>query len=114
MIEGCLEWQANGGLQKPASVVAATEEYFSDQDLFKHWLEEDCEIQPGNLDLSEASSALFRAWKDYAVQASNPPGTQQSFKDQMTRHGIKFVRGRKAREFFGIRLKPRMSPSYGE
>jgi len=25
-----------------ASVLAATEEYFSDQDLFVHWLEEDC------------------------------------------------------------------------
>ena len=44
MIEGCLDWQANG-LLKPASVLAATEEYFSDQDLFAHWLAEECDLR---------------------------------------------------------------------
>ena len=55
MIEGCLDWQANG-LLKPASVLAATEEYFSDQDLFAHWLAEECICEPGNMDRSETSS----------------------------------------------------------
>jgi putative DNA primase/helicase len=109
MIKGCLDWRAKG-LVKPASVLAATEEYFSDQDLFEHWLEEECHSTVGNINVSETSSALFKSWRDYALSAGNLPGTQQSFKDQMTRHGFKFYRGRKAREFFGIRLKPRMVP----
>jgi putative DNA primase/helicase len=104
MIQGCMDWQANG-LIKPASVLAATEEYFSDQDLFVHWLEEDCECEPGNNSISESSSILFKSWKEYALSAGNQPGTQQSFKDQMIRHSFKFYRSRKAREFFGVRLK---------
>jgi putative DNA primase/helicase len=106
MIDGCIDWQ-NAGLSKPNSVLAATEEYFSDQDLFAHWLEDQCQCEPGNNDLSGASSALFKSWKEYATNAGNTPGSQQSFKDQMVRHGFKFIRGRKAREFFGIRIKPK-------
>ena len=108
MIEGCLDWQANG-LVKPASVLAATEEYFSDQDLFAHWLAEECDCDPGNSEKSETSSTLFKSWKEYAVAAGNAPGSQQSFKDQMIRHGLKFFRGRRAREFFGIQIKPKAS-----
>jgi len=105
MIEGCLDWQANG-LLKPASVLAATEEYFSDQDLFAHWLAEECDCEPGNIDRSESSSKLFKSWKEYALAAGNSPGSQQSFKDQMIRHGFSFHKGRKAREFFGVSLQP--------
>jgi putative DNA primase/helicase len=39
MIEGCLDWQKNG-LVRPASIEAATEAYFSEQDLFGQWLED--------------------------------------------------------------------------
>jgi putative DNA primase/helicase len=38
MIDGCLDWQANG-LRRPQSVVEATEEYFSNQDTFGQWLD---------------------------------------------------------------------------
>jgi putative DNA primase/helicase len=109
MIEGCLDWQQNG-LLKPASVLAATEEYFSDQDLFAHWLAEECDCDAGNVDRSEMSSRLFSSWRDFAVTAGNPPGSRQSFADQMTRHGFKYYRSRQAREFFGIRL--RVKPSF--
>src|SRR6185503_17730437 len=64
MIEGCIDWQANG-LLKPACVLAATEEYFSDQDLFAHWLAEECVCEPGNMDRSETSSSLFKSWRDF-------------------------------------------------
>lgn len=108
MIQGCIEWQASG-LIKPASVLSATEEYFSDQDLFAHWLAEECDCEPGNMEKSEKSSTLFKAWREYAVAAGNSPGSQQSFKDQMSRHGFKFYRGRRAREFFGISLRSKVS-----
>jgi putative DNA primase/helicase len=106
MIEGCLDWQTNG-LVKPKSVLAATEEYFSDQDLFAHWLAEECDCDPGNVEKSETSSVLFKSWKEFAVSAGHPPGSQQSFKDQMIRHGLRFYRSKKAREFFGVTLRPR-------
>jgi putative DNA primase/helicase len=33
MIEGCIDWQKNG-LIRPDKVIAATEEYFDEQDIF--------------------------------------------------------------------------------
>jgi putative DNA primase/helicase len=43
IVEGCLDWQANG-LIRPAVVQAATADYFSDQDVFGHWIEECCDV----------------------------------------------------------------------
>jgi len=43
MIDGCLDWQANG-LSRPDCVKAATKEYFDDQDLLGQWIEERCEV----------------------------------------------------------------------
>jgi putative DNA primase/helicase len=64
LIEGCLDWQANG-LVRPASVLAATKEYFADQDIFTQWLDEECDFEPGN-DWKKASIAdLFRSWDAY-------------------------------------------------
>jgi putative DNA primase/helicase len=108
MINGCLDWQANG-LVKPPSVLAATEEYFSDQDLFAHWLADECDCEPGNTNKSETSGRLFKSWKEYAVAAGNSPGSQQSFKDQMIRHGFRFYRSARAREFFGVMFRQKAS-----
>lgn len=106
MVEGCLDWQ-RCGLMKPDSVIAATKDYFSDQDLFGHWLDEDCDCERGNNDKSETSSELFKSWKEFALTAGHPPGTRQSFNDKMDQEGFKFYRSAKKREFFGIRLKPK-------
>jgi putative DNA primase/helicase len=105
MIEGCLDWQKNG-LVRPKCVDEATAEYFSDQDLFAHWIEEECISEPGNADRSEASSVLFKSWTDYARAAGVRPGATSTFKDRMIAAGFKFYRSKKAREFFGISLRP--------
>jgi putative DNA primase/helicase len=106
MIEGCLDWQKNG-LIRPKCVIDATAEYFSDQDLFRHWLEEDCVCEPGKADRSESSSVLFKSWSSYAKAAGHKPGTASTFKDNLQAAGFKFYRGEKAREFFGISLRPK-------
>jgi putative DNA primase/helicase len=108
MIEGCLDWQKNG-LVKPASVTAATEEYFSDQDLFEHWLSEECRCEPNNRHLFGSSNELFKSWREFALEAGHPPGTRQSFGDRMARHGFKYNRDRRSRYFVGVQLKPKAS-----
>jgi putative DNA primase/helicase len=108
MIEGCLDWQQNG-LVRPKCVIEATAEYFGDQDLFRHWLEEECICEIGNRDISESSSVLFKSWSDYAKAAGHKPGTTSTFKDNLTAAGFRFYRGAKAREFFGIRLRPKQA-----
>lgn len=112
MVDGCLDWQRSG-LVKPDSVITATKDYFSDQDLFVHWLDEDCDCEKGNNDKSETSSELFRSWKEFALTAGHPPGTRQSFNDKMDQEGFKFYRSAKKREFFGIRLKPKATYNAG-
>jgi putative DNA primase/helicase len=104
MIKGCIDWQRNG-LIRPRCVIEATAEYFSDQDLFAHWLEEECICEPGNMDRSAPSSVLFKSWSDYAKAVGGRPGTTSTFKDNMIEAGFKFYRGNKAREYFGISLK---------
>jgi putative DNA primase/helicase len=103
MIDGCADWQMDG-LLRPQSVVEATEQYFSDQEVFKHWLAEECMCEPGNMDWSTASSVLFKSYGDYAKAAGNKLGTKSTFKENMIAAGFKFHRSTKAREFFGIRL----------
>ncbi|MCK1577715.1 hypothetical protein IVB09_40655 [Bradyrhizobium sp. 174] len=108
MIEGCLDWQKNG-LVRPACVTEATEEYFSDQEVFPRWLEEECITHPGGT-ISEASSVLYRSWSDYARSLGAKPGTQADFKESMRRAGFTYRQKNTAREFCGIQLKPKRGP----
>ena len=105
MIAGCLDWQADG-LVRPASVHAATEAYFLDQDLMGQWLEDCCDIEIGNKKLWDKSGDLFESWHDYAIKAGEKPGSQKSFGASLQRHGVekhrtpdtrgyKFVRSRR-------------------
>lgn len=103
MIEGCLDWQKNG-LLRPARVIEATEEYFSDQEVFPRWLEEEC-VTGGTV--SEASSVLYRAWSEYARSVGTKPGTQADFKEGMRKEGFAYRKRNNMREFCGIALKPR-------
>jgi putative DNA primase/helicase len=111
MIEGCLDWQANG-LTQPASVAAATEAYFSDQDLMARWLEDACDADPENPHKWETSRELFASWTAFAKAAGEEPGTQKSFGSAMQRRGFMPHRTTTARGFRGIRLKPQRR--YGE
>lgn len=105
MIEGCLDWQKNG-LVRPACVIEATEEYFSDQEVFPRWLEEECITHPGpGATIAEASSVLYRSWAEYARSLGAKPGTQADFKESMTRAGFSYRQRNTRREFVGIQLK---------
>nr|WP_283842044.1 phage/plasmid primase, P4 family [Bradyrhizobium sp. KB893862 SZCCT0404] len=102
MIEGCLDWQKNG-LVRPNCVIEATEEYFSDQEVFPRWLEEQC-IAGGTI--SEASSTLYRSWSEYARSVGAKPGTQADFKESMRKAGFAYRKRNNVREFCGVALKP--------
>ena len=45
-IEGCLAWQRDG-LQPPAGVQAATEDYLAGEDIIGQWIADCCEEGPG-------------------------------------------------------------------
>jgi putative DNA primase/helicase len=108
MIEGCLDWQKNG-LVQPRSVIDATKSYFEDQDLMSQWLEEECEVAPGNSYKWEAVALLFEAWETYCTKAGEKAGTMKSFSNQLVSKGFSRIRTDKIRGLSGIRLRRRPS-----
>jgi len=113
MIDGCLDWQENG-LVRPASVTEATQAYFSDQDLFGQWLEEECEVDLENPHLWDLSADLFASWSEFARKAGEAAGTAKTFAESMRRKGLQQHRMKTARGFRGIRLKQDRSYTSGD
>ena len=110
MIVGCRDWQANG-LQRPQSVVEATEEYFSNQDTLGQWLDEQCDVEPGNRWKNESSAALFKSWQAYSISAGAKAGSRTAFADAMEKRGLERDKGAKgARLYRGVCFKPNDLP----
>ena len=104
MIDGCLDWQKNG-LIRPESVKAATEAYFSDQDLLGQWIEDCCDVDLGNREHWDKSADLFDSWTEYALKAGEHPGTKKSFGMSMQKRGFEAARIMGVRAFRGVRLR---------
>jgi putative DNA primase/helicase len=105
-MDGCLDWQQHG-LVRAASIIRATDTYFTDQDVTGQWLDEKCDAEPGNLHKSEAVGILFGSWSGYAKEAGEQPGSTKAFSENLQRRG--FVKARMAggvRIYRGVRLKP--------
>lgn len=104
MIAGCLDWQAHG-LVRAESVTAATEAYFSEQDLLQQWLADKCDLRPDAAGWWETSAELFASWTVYARAAGDEPGTMKSFGPAMRRKGFAAYRTKTVRGFKGIRIR---------
>lgn len=103
MIDGCLDWQASG-LVRPESVVAATQSYFTDQDLFRQWIEEECEIEKANHHKFEMAKDLYASWSSFAKSAGTAAGTLVSFGEQMSTLDLEKKRIGRGISYRGIRL----------
>jgi putative DNA primase/helicase len=84
-LAGCLEWQRSG-LKPPASVVAATAEYFESEDSIGRWISEACAQGP---DLTATTGALFSSWKAWADHACEWAGSEKRFSQSLEARGIK-------------------------
>ncbi len=80
MIEGCLDWQANG-LVRPSIVAEATAEYFDDQDIFGQWLDEFC-VRERNA--FEVQAKLFASWKAFAERQGDRPGSSKGCSENLS------------------------------
>nr|WP_248114318.1 phage/plasmid primase, P4 family [Bradyrhizobium sp. 2S1]MCK7667574.1 phage/plasmid primase, P4 family [Bradyrhizobium sp. 2S1] len=112
MIDGCLDWQVNG-LTRPASVQAATDSYFAEQDLFGQWLEDSCDVNIGDPKLWDKSVTLFESWTEYAVKAGDVPGSRKKFSQWMQKRGFVLhrVTATGDRAYRYIRLRPALATS---
>ena len=108
MVEGCLDWQKNS-LSHPAAVQAATESYFSEQDMIGQWIEDCCDhvVDRGPNFIWDKSANLFGNWSEFAVKAGEVPGSQKAFGQALQKRGLEPYRepNTGSRGFRFIRLK---------
>jgi putative DNA primase/helicase len=104
MIDGCLDWQANG-LVRPESALAATNDYFAEQDLFGQWLEDCCDTNRDDPNMWDRSADLFASWQKYAEAAGDKVGNGRGFAENMRKRGFPSKRTPTTRGFVGVRVK---------
>jgi putative DNA primase/helicase len=105
MIEGCLDWQANR-LVRPLIVTAETADYFSEQDTFAQWLEEECDCEPGNEWKSGRVTDLWKSWEGFDAAANEPTDSRKSFSSILAKRGFEKHKGGKGVRYFrGISLR---------
>jgi putative DNA primase/helicase len=100
-LEGCLEWQRTG-LNPPAVVLSATEEYFESQDAMRRWMEDHCFVHPS---VRSTTEDLFSSWKLWAENWGEYPGTLQKFSEEVLKRGFERWRDKRRRGFLGITIK---------
>jgi hypothetical protein len=103
MIDGCLAWQEHG-LVRPEVVQVATEDYFSEQDLFGQWLEERVE-RTHTTTTTETSTRLFLNWCSYADAAGEKPGSRNAFAEQLRQRGFSKRKSHGTQVYEKVRLK---------
>jgi putative DNA primase/helicase len=105
LIDGSLDWQANG-LQRAQCEVEATGEYLAEQNVFAQWVDAECTT---GSDDSATFATLFASWVAFAQAHGEEAGTSRDFAQRMRAVGfrdIKHVPGHHdMRGYRGIALK---------
>jgi P4 family phage/plasmid primase-like protien len=108
MVEGCLAWQREG-LNPPAAVVEATEEYLKSEDTLGRWLEECCTV--GKAEWA-SSAELWSSWKSWTVRGGEWTGSRKAFVEKLEECGRGFVsaKNKGERGYRGLSVRPPHRP----
>lgn len=109
-VEGCLSWQRDG-LQTPQSVMDATEEYRSEQDIIALFVRECCVT--GSSDYRCKSGELFDAYRRWheAGGYTGKPVNVTAFGKELTRLGFAKEESNSSIRRLGIALRTQSSDS---
>jgi len=99
-IDGCLAWQ-RVGLNPPACVLSATEEYLESEDALGRWIAEECFQNPR---VKEGSDVLYQSWKAWCEKNGEYLPSLRKFSDDLNKRGFKRARSERQRLFQGIAL----------
>ena len=69
-----------------------------DENIFQQWLDEECDVEPGNSYKTATSAALLTSWGTYAKAAGSLPGSKARFGEN-----LKAARLEQARSTGGVR-----------
>jgi len=111
VLEGCLAYQKEG-LKPPASVIATTEQFFEDLDIFERFVKENLSVEAGTRTQFQATEPMFQRWKQHCLLEGDEEavGTMRTFaatlkskfphlKEDRKKIGSKQIRG-----VWGLRL----------
>jgi P4 family phage/plasmid primase-like protien len=107
-VEGCAEWQRHG-LNAPAVVCEATEDYLTSEDTLSLWIEQECVMDEK---VSAAVAELYESWRRFCEATGEQSGSGKRFSQNLEARN--FRRGRRGggqRIYWGIGLK---CPAYRE
>jgi P4 family phage/plasmid primase-like protien len=80
MIEGYTLWRDGGGLRPPERVIAATDNYFQDEDTVATWIAECCVLAP---DCQETLQVLFASWQSWCQANGEFAGNRRRLAHQL-------------------------------
>jgi len=100
-IQGCRAWQSEG-LNPPAAVRDATEEYFSTEDAILSWLEDRAVVSPQAG--CTKSSVLYQDYKKWAERTGEFCGSQKRFSQDLVDRGFN-IRRSMGKVVDGIQLR---------
>lgn len=104
MVRGCLEWQAKG-LQPPAKVMAATDNYRAEMDVIAAFVEECCVI---NTNAYVGFSELYNAYRQWCEQYHERFERNRTFGNALSERGFTAERGtgnRPIRRGIGLKIE---------
>ena len=100
MIDGCIEWREQG-LNPPAAVRHATDDYLESEDTFAAWIEECCKIGPNE---RERSADLYKSFRKWAERAGEFVPPNRRFNQTMDARSFKSSKIMGYKFFYGISL----------
>lgn len=79
MIQGALLWQREG-LNPPATVLAATDDYFETEDALGRWVSECCTLDQ---DANATTDELFQSWREWTNRNNEFTGKMKGFAENL-------------------------------
>jgi putative DNA primase/helicase len=100
-VAGCLAWQREG-LNPPAAVIEATEDYRADMDILAEFLAERCVVGVQTVN----NTQLYKAFKEWSEDNGEKPRSQKWLYRELTDRGFKQASSRKyGRAWEGLGLR---------
>lgn len=100
-IDGALQWQQRG-LDVPATITAASNAYFHDEDILGQFLEDETDT---DIDTFVTNSALHKRFGQWCEQQGLQPWTQRTLQKEMKSRKYASTRRNTGRGFLHLKLK---------
>jgi putative DNA primase/helicase len=110
-VEGCLEWQRDG-LNPPAIIAEAVQQYRQDSDTLGQCIAEHCEVKK----LAQVKSgSFFQRYQQFADQSGERWIAHKDLPHEMARRGFEWKRTNSGGMYFGVELRASMNvPNWGD